>query len=212
MEKLDLTDVTIRWISVSDMDNNVYLITSNSSGQQVIIDAADDPQAIAQLVAAGSGTPASAILTTHRHWDHVRALAQVGTDNDARLIAGADDAEAIEKEGGVSIDETVEHLDTIGFDGFDLEAIALRGHTPGSIAYVLRDSSGAVVIFSGDSLFPGGPGKTSGQSEFATLMRDLDKRIFDRFGDDVVVLPGHGKGTTLGKERPHLDEWRDRGW
>lgn len=212
MKQLDLTDVTVRWISVSDMENNVYLITAKASGQQVLIDAADDAAAIADLVAAGSGEPLEAILTTHRHWDHVRALAQVAQTNHARTLAGVDDAQAIEAEAGAVVDEPLEHTQIVQFDGFALEVVALRGHTPGSVALVLRDSSGSTLIFSGDSLFPGGPGKTWSGEDFDSLIDDLETRIFDQFGDDVQVLPGHGASTTVGAERGHLGEWRERRW
>lgn len=217
MEPITLTDTVVRAVSVSDMENNVYLITSRGSGEQVIIDAADDPTAIAGLVAAGTedsehGTRVTAVLTTHRHWDHVRALREVAAAHDARTLAGEHDAEAIEEESGARIDTRVAHGDVLEFDGFRLEAIELRGHTPGSIAYVLRDSGGTTVIFSGDSLFPGGPGKTWSSEDFDSLIADLEERIFDRFDDEVRVLPGHGDTTTLGAERPQLPEWRARGW
>lgn len=211
MEQLELADVTIRWISVSDMANNVYLITANASGQQVLIDAADDADAIADLIAAGSGRPLTAVLTTHRHWDHVRALAEVAGEG-VTAYAGAADAAAIEAETGAVIDVPVNHAEVLDFDGFSLEAIALRGHTPGSIAFLLRDSSGREVLFSGDSLFPGGPGRTWSEADFASLMDDLGDRVFARLDDAVTVLPGHGEGPTLGAERPHLAQWRERGW
>jgi glyoxylase-like metal-dependent hydrolase (beta-lactamase superfamily II) len=99
---------------------------------------------------------------------------------------------------------------TIG-DG-QLEVIGLVGHTPGSIALAFTGSDGVVHLFSGDSLFPGGPGKTSSPADFASLMTDLETKVFGRFDDRTVVHPGHGDGTTLGAERPHLAEWRARGW
>lgn len=217
MEPLALDDVVIRSTSVSDMENNVYLITARTSGEQVIIDAADDLSAIRTLVAAGAedsehGTRVTTVLTTHRHWDHVRALRETAAEHDARTMAGENDAEAIEEESGARIDERIAHGSALEFDGFRLEAIELRGHTPGSIAYVLADGGGQTVIFSGDSLFPGGPGKTWSPEDFVSLMDDLEERIFGRFGDEVRVLPGHGDTTTLGAERPQLSEWRERGW
>ena len=215
---LQLTDVSLRSIAVSELSNNVYLLTSATTGRQVIIDAADDVEAIEALVEAGAKDgPAGAahvtdVLTTHRHWDHVRALKPIAERYDARTVAGANDAEAITEESGQPIDHPVAHGETLSFDGFSLEVIELRGHTPGSVAYVLRDSGGEVVIFSGDSLFPGGPGKTWSSEDFASLMDDLEERIFDVFDDAVHVLPGHGDPTTLGAERPQIPEWRARGW
>lgn len=225
MHTLELNTVIIRWISVSDMENNVYLVTSRASGAQVLIDAADDVAAIEDLIAAGFAEgaehvePLTAVLTTHRHWDHVRALKEIaGLDPAPITIAGVNDADAIEEQSGAKISVRVEHLDVGEFDGFDLQALELRGHTPGSVAYVLRDEpdphgpAGQTVIFSGDSLFPGGPGKTSGGDDFDSLMRDLQERVFDVFDDDTIVLPGHGASTTLGAERPHIQEWLERRW
>lgn len=215
---LQLSDVSVRSIAVSEMSNNVYLLTSNETGQQVIIDAADDVEAIEALVDAGAEAgPADAahvtdVLTTHRHWDHVRALKPITERYDARTVAGVNDAEAITEESGQTIDQPVAHGETLSFDGFELEVIELRGHTPGSVAYVLRDSGGEVVIFSGDSLFPGGPGKTWSSEDFASLMDDLEERIFGQFGDEAHVLPGHGDATTIGAERPQIPQWRERGW
>jgi len=215
---LRLTDVSLRSIAVSEMSNNVYLLTSATTGQQVIIDAADDVEAIESLVDAGAEAgPADAahvtdVLTTHRHWDHVRALKPITERYDARTVAGVNDAEAITEESGQTIDQPVAHGETLSFDGFELEVIELRGHTPGSVAYVLRDSGGEAVIFSGDSLFPGGPGKTWSSEDFASLMDDLEERIFGQFGDEAHVLPGHGDATTIGAERPQIPQWRERGW
>ncbi|RAE29253.1 MBL fold metallo-hydrolase, partial [Burkholderia multivorans] len=112
---------------------------------------------------------------------------------------------------GVEIAHTVEHLDVGDFGGFVLHAIPLRGHTPGSIALLLRDG-GETILFSGDSLFPGGHGKTWSPEDFTSLMDDLEERVFDQLPDDTQVLPGHGAPTTLGAERGQLGKWRERGW
>ncbi|NHU84047.1 MBL fold metallo-hydrolase [Kocuria sp. JC486] len=212
-QSVDLAEVTIRSIQVSDMQNNVYLLTSKTHGTQVLIDAADDPRAIAGLVGAGCGDctlsgSLQMIITTHSHWDHVRALAEVKSRSEAVTACGTADADAID----VSMDVTLDNGDVAEFDGFDLEVIGLRGHTPGSIALVYRDPSGPVRIFTGDSLFPGGVGRTETDANFQSLYQDVVTRIFDRFDDDTVIYPGHGAPTTLGAERPHLEEWRERGW
>ncbi|WP_349829409.1 MBL fold metallo-hydrolase [Brevibacterium litoralis] len=219
MKTLELADVVIRAISVSDMENNVYLLTARGTGEQLIIDAAADAPAIRDLVGVGVGdgpleAPAvAAVLTTHQHWDHVRALGEIAQEYGARTVAGADDAEAIaDQEGGTAITETVAHGDTLTHAGITLECIGLRGHTPGSIAYLLRDSGGEEILFSGDSLFPGGPGKTWNPEDFVSLMDDLESRVFPVLDDATRVFPGHGAPTTIGTERPHLSEWRARGW
>ena len=210
----DLRDITIRRISVSEMDNNVYVLTAKVSGEQVLIDAADDAPAIQQLLrdAAGdtSATPRLALIaTTHQHWDHVRALKEIVEATGAPTAAGTDDADALP----VAVDRNLEHGDTVAVDGFALTAVHLRGHTPGSIAFVYEDPEGPAHIFSGDSLFPGGVGNTQKDPErFTQLLDDVTQRLFGTYPDDAVVHPGHGKPTTLGAERPHLEEWRARGW
>jgi glyoxylase-like metal-dependent hydrolase (beta-lactamase superfamily II) len=210
----DLEHVTVRRVSVSDMDNNVYLITAKDSGQQVLIDAADDLPALRALLAeseADSGQPTklALIATTHQHWDHVRALEGLVAVTGARTAAGRQDVSGIP----VPVDVVLDHGDVGNFEGFDLAAVHLRGHTPGSIAFVLKDDDSPHLIFSGDSLFPGGVGNTQHDPDrFSLLFGDVTERLFDVYPDDAVVLPGHGRPTTLGAERPHLDEWKARGW
>lgn len=210
----DLEHVTVRRVSVSDMDNNVYLITAKDSGQQVLIDAADDLPALRSLLAesgADSAQPTrlSLIATTHQHWDHVRALEGLVAVTGARTAAGRQDVSGIP----VPVDVVLDHGDVGHFEGFDLTAVHLRGHTPGSIAFVLKDDDSPHLIFSGDSLFPGGVGNTQQDPDrFTLLFGDVTERLFDVYPDDAVVLPGHGASTTLGTERPHLDEWKARGW
>ena len=210
----DLKNVTIRSRSVSSMDNNVYVITAKDTGEQVLIDAADDFPAVRELLseaAADASVPAhvALIITTHSHWDHVRALADAVQATGARTAAGSEDAPDIE----VPTDVPLEHGDVGRFNGFELEAIKLRGHTPGSVALLYRDPNGPAHLFTGDSLFPGGLGNTQQDPErFASLYRDVVERVFEYLPDDTIVHPGHGAGTTLGAERPHLQEWKERGW
>jgi glyoxylase-like metal-dependent hydrolase (beta-lactamase superfamily II) len=210
----DLRDITIRRISVSEMDNNVYLLTAKESGAQLLIDAADDLPAIQRLLYdAAADTEATPklelIATTHRHWDHVRALPALVEASGARTAAGTDDAPELP----VTVDVLLDHGDVGNFDGFDVTAVHLRGHTPGSVALVYQAPDGPPHIFSGDSLFPGGVGSTQKDPDrFSQLINDVSDRLFDVYPDDTVVHPGHGKPTTLGAERPHLEEWRARGW
>ena len=214
----DLPRVTIRQRSVSEMDNNVYLITSKTSGVQVLIDAAADAPAIGELIeSAREDTPCArrltTVITTHRHWDHIRAWAVVVEQTGAGTAAGVDDAEAITEETGVAQKGLLQHGDTAIFDGISLRVVGLRGHTPGSVALVYEPEDGAPICFSGDSLFPGGVGNTQQDPDrFASLWTDVKERLFDAYPDDTVVHPGHGASTTLGQERPHLQEWRERGW
>lgn len=209
-----LRDITIRRISVSEMDNNVYLLTAKESGAQLLIDAADDLPAIQALLADAAADTAATprlelIATTHQHWDHVRALPELVKATRAKTAAGADDAPELP----VPVDVLLDHGDVGNFDGFDVRAVHLRGHTPGSVALVYEDPEGPAHIFSGDSLFPGGVGNTQKDAaRFDQLITDVRERLFDVYPDDTVVHPGHGKPTTLGAERPHLEEWRARGW
>jgi len=201
--------VTVHCVSVSEMDNRCYVITHRPDGAQFLVDAADDPEVLRALVSdAGCTAGDFAVLTTHAHWDHTRAI---GAFSGSRLVAGADDAEAIEAERGVRIGERVGHGDTVRAGGLELSCVALRGHTPGSIAYVLT-RPGATIVFSGDSLFPGGVGRTTTPEDFSSLLTDVTQRLFDVYPDATLVLPGHGEPTTLGAERPHLGEWAQRGW
>lgn len=205
---INTSALEIRWIAVSDMENNVYLVTHRDSGTRLLVDAADDWSAIKQFI---GDAPVERVLTTHRHWDHVRALADALADTGAVSAAGEYDADAIEEESGAVITERLKHGETITVGDVAIEIVHLRGHTPGSIALIIRDGDDTVLI-SGDSLFPGGPGKTWSAEDFTSLMADLRTRIFDVLPDTTVVLPGHGAHTTIGTERPHLDEWQERGW
>ncbi|MDC5695853.1 MBL fold metallo-hydrolase [Intrasporangium calvum] len=203
-----LRDLTIRKLAVSEMSNNVYLLTCRATGRQLLVDAADDAPRILGLV-ADSGSGLDLVVTTHQHWDHVRALEQVVAATGARTVAGADDADALP----VAVDERVGQGDTVRFGEVLLDVVHLRGHTPGSIALAYADPGGSTHLFTGDSLFPGGIGNTKnpGQS-FDSLIEDVSTRVFDVYDDDTWFYPGHGDDSTLGAERPHLDEWRARGW
>lgn len=204
-----LANATIRKMSVSAMHNNVYLLTCAASGEQLLIDAADDPERISLLIEEGTGSLGH-LVTTHQHWDHVRALEAVAAATGARTYAGAPDADALP----VPPDVRLEHGDQIRVGELSLDVIRLTGHTPGSVAIALTEPDGPVHLFTGDALFPGGVGATTNDpsQSFDQLFHDVTTRIFDIHGDDTWVYPGHGGDTTLGAERPHLDEWRERGW
>ena len=206
-DQRDLPLLTIRKASVGAMANNVYLLTCVRTGKQLLIDAADDPSRIISLLDEGSGG-LDVIVTTHQHWDHHRALAQVTESTEAMTAAGDADADALP----VIPTRRLVNGDTLTFGDITLDVIHLRGHTPGSVALVYNDPKGHAHIWTGDSLFPGGPGRTTNIQDFTSLMNDLEERIFGSFADDTWIYPGHGPDTTLGAERPHLKEWRERGW
>ena len=203
----ELPGLTISKLAVSDMANNAYLLRDTATGEALLIDAAAEPAALLALI---GDAPLRVVVTTHGHWDHHRALTDLVVATGATTVAHPADAGDLP----VSVDRKVEHGDTVTFGDQTLEVIHLRGHTPGSIALVWRGPGDAGVhLFTGDSLFPGGVGNTQKDAaRFASLIDDVEERLFGTLPDETWVYPGHGKDTTLGAERPHLAEWRARGW
>jgi glyoxylase-like metal-dependent hydrolase (beta-lactamase superfamily II) len=204
-----LEALTITKLSVGPMDNNAYLLVSQASGEALLIDAANDAERISDLIGHGPQRPAlRTVVTTHQHADHWQALGAVAGANGSNTAAHPEDAAPLP----IPPDFLVEHGDTLTVGDSVLEVIHLRGHTPGSIALLYRDPAGHGHLFTGDSLFPGGIGKTATPELFTSLLNDVSERLFDALPDDTWVYPGHGDDTTLGAERPHLAEWRERGW
>jgi glyoxylase-like metal-dependent hydrolase (beta-lactamase superfamily II) len=202
----ELPGLTISKIAVSEMANNAYLLHCTATGQALLVDAAAEPEALHRLI---GGADLRTVVTTHGHWDHHRALPDVVAATGAQTVAHAADAGDLP----VPVDRTVAHGDTVAVGEQVLEVVHLRGHTPGSIALVWRGGGDAGThVFTGDSLFPGGPGRTTNPKDFSSLMDDLEERVFGRFEDSTWFYPGHGKDSTLGMERPHIPEWRARGW
>jgi glyoxylase-like metal-dependent hydrolase (beta-lactamase superfamily II) len=200
--------LTMIKISVGPMDNNAYLLQPRKGGG-VLVDAANDELRLLGIIA---GEPLATIVTTHRHSDHWQALAAVAGETGAELVAGVPDTEAIADGAGIEGLIGVWDGDRVAVADQFLEVIGLVGHTPGSISLAYLPASGPAHLFTGDSLFPGGPGKTMNPTDFRSLMDDLETKIFARFGDDTVVHPGHGDDTVIGAERPRLPAWRARGW
>ncbi len=196
--------LTVAKLAVGAMNNNAYLLT-DGSGQGLLIDAAAEP---ARLVALIGDTPVAKIVTTHQHPDHWQGLAEVKAATNALTVAHPADAPGIP----VATDELVTDGGTVAFGDTVLSVIHLVGHTPGSIALVIDPDGPAPHLFTGDCLFPGGPGRTTRPEDFNSLMTGLENKIFGRLPDTTWVYPGHGADTTLGAERPHLEEWRERGW
>ncbi len=201
----DLGLATVTAVSVGGMDNNAYLVTDSATGALLLVDAAAEPDRLLGLLAGG---PLASVVTTHRHADHWGALAAVVEATGAPTLAGAPDAEAIP----VPTDRLLDDGDEVRVGELSLGVVRLTGHTPGGIALTLAGGTGRVHLFTGDSLFPGGVGRTRSPGDFARLLDDVTTKLFGVFGDDTVVLPGHGAATTLGAERPQLAQWRARGW
>jgi len=201
----ELAGLTVTKLAVSEMANNAYLLTSTATGQSLLIDAAAEPEALLQLI---EDADVRTVVTTHGHWDHHRALPEVVRATGADTVAHPADAADLP----VPVTRPVGHGDTVAVGDQVLEVVHLRGHTPGSIALVWRGPDGAGThVFTGDSLFPGGPGRTTTPEDFTSLMDDLEARVFP-LPDGTWFYPGHGNDSTLGAERPHLAEWRERGW
>lgn len=207
----ELAALTITKVAVDEqMSNNCYLLTCRGSGDQLLIDAAAEPGTLMPLIGDAG---LSSVVTTHQHWDHHRALADVVGATHAETVAGEPDADAITEQTGVEVKRRVTDGDRVAVGGCELEVIRLTGHTPGSIALLYDDPDGHPHLWTGDSLFPGGVGNTFGDADaFATLIDDVEAKIFDRLPDATWFYPGHGNDSTLGEQRASLPEWRERGW
>ncbi|HEX7323396.1 MAG TPA: MBL fold metallo-hydrolase [Mycobacterium sp.] len=195
--------------SVGPMDNNTYLVTCTTTGQTLLIDAANDAEILVDLIRRHA-PKVSLIVTTHQHFDHWQALAAVAEATGAPTAAHSLDAGPLP----VAPDRILADGDTIGVGDLSFEVIHLRGHTPGSVALALSGAAAgdATQLFTGDCLFPGGVGKTWQPGDFEQLLDDVSRRVFGVYPDSAVIYPGHGDDTTLGTERPHLSKWRQRGW
>ncbi|MGZ5402728.1 MAG: MBL fold metallo-hydrolase [Aeromicrobium sp.] len=203
-----LPGASIVKVSVGPMDNNAYLVTCSQTGETLLIDAANDPEILLGLIERFA-PKLSLIVTSHQHFDHVQALEQVAKSTGAPTAAHQLDAEALP----VTPDRILAHGDTVTIGELSFDVIHLTGHTPGSVALALVGADpDATHLFTGDCLFPGGVGKTWQEGDFEKLLADVTSRVFDVYGDSTIVYPGHGDDTTLGTERPHLGEWKERGW
>ena len=194
--------VEVRKRSVGPLDNNAYLLTDTLSNIAVLIDAANDAS---RILAEVGDRELAAIITTHGHADHWQALAEVADATGAPTYLHPGDAGRVPR----AVDVPVVDLGRVAFGAAEVEFLHTPGHTPGSTCLRVE---GSPVLFSGDTLFSGGPGNTRRNAvDFATIIRSIQQRLLT-LPDDTVVMPGHGDDTTVGAERPHLQEWIDRGW
>jgi len=201
----ELPGLVLSKIAVGPYDNNAYLLRCRATGEQILIDAAADADVLLDLIGADG---IEAVITTHSHGDHWQALGAVVAATGATTMAGRYDADDIP----VATDVVIDDGDVIVCGALSLKAIHLVGHTPGSIALLYDDPEGQPHLFTGDSLFPGGIGKTTTPENFASLHHDVSVKIFDALPDETWVYPGHGHDTLLGTESPHREEWARRGW
>ena len=201
----ETTALRLTKVSVGPMDNNAYLLECRETGERALVDAADDAATLLALVGEGR---LEQVVTTHQHRDHWQALREVVAATGARTAAGRPDAVALP----VPVDVPLDDGDRVRVGHVELEVIALVGHTPGSVALLYDDPGGQPHLITGDSLFPGGVGRTTSPDDFSSLIDDVEHKIFDRLSDDTWFYPGHGNDSTLGAERGSLAEWRARGW
>ncbi|MGV3759668.1 MAG: MBL fold metallo-hydrolase [Actinomycetota bacterium] len=196
----DATGVEIHQVVVGPVDNNVIVLRCTETGDAVLIDAANEHERLLELC---QRLGVRRVIETHGHWDHIQAVPEL---RDAGYSVGvtAQDADMLP-----SYDEVIEDDSVIEVGRLRLKTIHTPGHTPGSMCFLLE---GHPILFSGDTLFPGGPGATKFEGgHFPTIIESIDRKLFT-LPADTIVLPGHGDRTTIGTERPHLQEWVDRGW
>jgi glyoxylase-like metal-dependent hydrolase (beta-lactamase superfamily II) len=194
-------NVEVHRVVVGPMDNNVYIVRCRQTGDAMLIDAANEHDLLLDLCRA---LGVRQVVETHGHWDHIQAVEAV---RDAGFDVAVTEADA-----GMlpSYDQLLVDRDKLQVGRLQVATIATPGHTPGSMCFAVE---GTPLLFSGDTLFPGGPGNTSFENaDFGTIIESIEQRLFSDFDADTIVLPGHGAGTTIGAESPHLDEWVDRGW
>lgn len=191
----------IHRVVVGPIDNNVFVPRCKQTGEAVLIDAANEPERLLELCRR---LGVRSVLETHGHWDHIQAVPAV---RDAGYEVGVTEADAPMLP---SYDFLIEDDSVVEVGRLRLRAIHTPGHTPGSTCFRLE---GSPVLFSGDTLFPGGPGATKYPGgDFDAIIRSIEGRLFSTLPDDTIVMPGHGADTTIGVERPHLQKWVDRGW
>lgn len=202
---LDRTDgdLLVRKLSVSTMDNNVYVLADRVSGHALLVDVADDAPRLLEAVA---GFEVVAAVQTHGHWDHVRAWPDIAATG-IQIWGHGDDAPLFP----APVDRALADGDVLAVGGLEVEVLHLPGHTAGSLCFLVQGATRTYLV-TGDTLFPGGHGRTETPADHERIMDGLEAQVFARLEDGTLVLPGHGDDTTLGKERPHLAEWRARGW
>jgi len=195
------TAVEVHRVVVGPVDNNVYIVRCRQTGDSVLIDAANEHDRLLELC---RDLGVRQVVETHGHWDHIQAVEAVRHAGIEVAVAQAD-ANMLP-----AYDLILEDESTLQIGRLRIDTIATPGHTPGSMCFAVE---GTPLLFTGDTLFPGGPGNTTFENaDFNTIITSIERRLFTGFGPDTLVLPGHGKGTTIGAETPHLQEWVDRGW
>ena len=196
------SNVEVHKLVVGPYDNNVFVIRCRATGDAVLIDAANEHKKLLELC---TQLGVRRVLETHGHWDHIQAIPAM-REAGYEVAVTAADAPRLKD---VGYDVFIDDAEVIEVGNLRLLAIHNPGHTEGSISFAVTDTP---LLFTGDTLFPGGPGNTALEGgDFATIIQSIDNKLFT-FPPDTIVLPGHGLDTTIGAERPHLQSWVDRGW
>ena len=196
------TNVEVHKVVVGPFDNNVFVVRCRRSGEAVLIDAANEHE---QLLALCQRLGVKRVLETHGHWDHIQAIPAL-REAGYQVAVTAADAPRLKD---VGYDVFIDDAEVIEVGDLRLRAIHNPGHTEGSISFHVVDTP---LLFTGDTLFPGGPGNTQLEGgDFATIIKSIDNKLFT-FSAETIVLPGHGLDTTIGAERPQLATWVARGW
>jgi glyoxylase-like metal-dependent hydrolase (beta-lactamase superfamily II) len=194
-------DVEVHRLVVGPVDNNVFFLRCKQTGEALLIDAANEPEL---LLETARNLGVRNIVETHGHWDHIQAIPEMREAGYEVAVAGPDAAML------PSYDLILEDDAVIPVGRARVRTVFTPGHTPGSMCFSVE---GEPVLFSGDTLFPGGPGNTKAPGgNFEQIISSIERRLFSVFPDETVVMPGHGADTTIGTEKPHLDEWVARGW
>ena len=191
--------VEVHKMVVGPIDNNVFFLRCKETGEALLIDAANEQERLLRL---SRRLGARKVVQTHGHWDHVQAVPAV-RDAGCEVGVAAEDATMLPSHDFVLEDDSVLEVGRLR-----VRTLATPGHTPGSVCFLVE---GSPVLFSGDTLFPGGPGRTESGEDFSRIIRSVEDRLF-ALDPGTIVMPGHGDDTTIGAERPHLQEWVDRGW
>ena len=190
----------IHKVVVGPYENNVFVLRCRETGDAVLLDAANEHELLLEMC---QSLGVRLVLETHGHFDHIQAVPAV-RDAGYEVYVTQQDAHMLP-----SYDNILEDDSVIEVGKLRLRTIHTPGHTPGSMSFKLEDHP---ILFSGDTLFPGGPGATQYEGgDFGTIIESIDRRMFT-LPKDTLVLPGHGIDTTIEAERPSLDEWIERGW
>ncbi len=196
------SDLEVHKVVVGPFENNVFVLRCKSTGEGVLIDAANEHELLLELC---EQLGVKRVLETHGHWDHIQAIPAMREAGYEVAVTRADAPRLVD----VGYDVFLDDKEVVEIGRMRLHTIHNPGHTEGSISFHVANTP---LLFTGDTLFPGGPGNATFEGgDFTTIIESVEKKLFV-FPDDTIVLPGHGTNTTIGTERPHLQEWVDRGW